>query len=166
MGRRKQQDPGARFTEAKWLEGLPRPQVAPPQRMSWAIRTEGACAKLPASALAGDPFAVDDSVEDPHGAAFAKSVCQGCPLRQRCLDYAMEHEPYGIYGGFDAVERLARRGRPIPSYEERVEAAKVRAMFATGLTAEEVAQRYGVVRRTVERWRAAAGLAVPREAAA
>lgn len=36
----------------------------------------------------------------------AKSICQICPVRQPCLDYANAiREPYGIWGGFTEAER-------------------------------------------------------------
>ena len=36
----------------------------------------------------------------------AKAVCQICPVRNDCLEYAMTiREPYGIWGGFTEAER-------------------------------------------------------------
>lgn len=51
-------------------------------------------------------------------AKSAKAVCAMCPVRQQCLDYALDHEsgaaredkgfrPQGIYGGLAPRERLA-----------------------------------------------------------
>ena len=45
----------------------------------------------------------------------AKAVCVGCPVRQRCLAFALDtRQEYGIWGGCDADERrvlrLAHRG--------------------------------------------------------
>lgn len=43
---------------------------------------------------------------------MAKAVCDGCPVRVPCLDFAMEtHQEYGIFGGLTEQERrsLARR---------------------------------------------------------
>jgi len=166
MAGRKQDDAGARYIDSKWKEGMPRADVAAPQEMSATHRDMAACSALPVTVLAENPFDIDDSATDPDGAALAKSVCGSCLVRKRCLEYAMEYEPSGIWGGLDAEERLARRGRPIVSYEERLEAARIRAMFAAGLTSRDVAERYGFSRRTVERWRKAAGLVVPRPTAA
>jgi WhiB family transcriptional regulator, redox-sensing transcriptional regulator len=48
-----------------------------------------------------------------HG-AIAKRVCAICPVRQRCLDFALaRHERHGIWGGADAQERrqITRRRR-------------------------------------------------------
>ncbi len=38
--------------------------------------------------------------------ARAKSICQICPVRKPCLEYATEiREPYGIWGGLTEAER-------------------------------------------------------------
>lgn len=56
--------------------------------------------------------------ETPAGLEYAKSLCAACPLRQACLEGALERgEPWGVWGGeiFDAGQVIARkrvRGRP------------------------------------------------------
>lgn len=41
-----------------------------------------------------------------HAAQAAKTTCQGCPVKQQCLDYALEHRvAFGIWGGLSAMER-------------------------------------------------------------
>jgi WhiB family transcriptional regulator, redox-sensing transcriptional regulator len=36
----------------------------------------------------------------------AKEICYRCPVRQKCLEYAMKHgEKYGIWGGKSERER-------------------------------------------------------------
>lgn len=45
----------------------------------------------------------------------AKRVCGGCPIRQQCLDYALQaEEKHGVWGGLDPEQReaiLAKRAR-------------------------------------------------------
>lgn len=44
----------------------------------------------------------------------AKRICAGCPVREECLDYALEHdEAFGVWGGLSARERrdIARSRR-------------------------------------------------------
>jgi WhiB family transcriptional regulator, redox-sensing transcriptional regulator len=43
-------------------------------------------------------------------AARAKLVCSGCPVRARCLDWALAHGgAFGIWGGRTEQERRAQR---------------------------------------------------------
>jgi WhiB family transcriptional regulator, redox-sensing transcriptional regulator len=36
----------------------------------------------------------------------AKAVCTSCPVRQRCLTFALDtHQEYGVWGGYDEEER-------------------------------------------------------------
>lgn len=47
--------------------------------------------------------------------AAAKAVCAGCPVRDACLEHALDvREPYGVWGGLAEHERadlLAHRRR-------------------------------------------------------
>lgn len=50
--------------------------------------------------------------DDP--ATQARQICRQCPVRDDCLDYALDAgEQYGIWGGLDPAERrnLRRRQR-------------------------------------------------------
>ena len=48
-----------------------------------------------------------------YGAEEAKAICQGCPVRAECLEYALQTRPvYGIWGGLNHNERWdVARGR-------------------------------------------------------
>lgn len=42
--------------------------------------------------------------------AKAKAICRQCPIRQKCLDYALYHgDRYGIWGGTTEMERRKMR---------------------------------------------------------
>jgi len=44
--------------------------------------------------------------------ARAKAVCQQCPVRVQCLDYALENSiRHGIWGGLNEEERARERRR-------------------------------------------------------
>ena len=66
--------------------------------------------KLDAACLNVDP----ETMYDPDQVRAAKKVCRGCPVRESCLRFALDtEEPWGVWGGFDDLER--RRllaGRP------------------------------------------------------
>jgi len=47
--------------------------------------------------------------------ALAKRICQECPVRQQCLEFALAGREFGIWGGLTEQERKPprkRRGRP------------------------------------------------------
>lgn len=70
----------------------------------------------------GAPCLVEDPeiwfADTPQGVEFAKALCATCPVRQSCLEGALERrEPWGVWGGelFDAgrvIPRKRPRGRP------------------------------------------------------
>lgn len=42
----------------------------------------------------------------------AKAICQSCPVRKPCLDYALTiKEPHGIWGGLNEMERKPLLGK-------------------------------------------------------
>ena len=41
----------------------------------------------------------------------AKRICSSCQVREQCLDYAMRHQEYGVWGGMTANERRVARRR-------------------------------------------------------
>lgn len=55
---------------------------------------------------------------DGEDADAAKAICDGCPVREPCLDYALgERERVGVWGGCTERERrrILRRRRPAAS---------------------------------------------------
>jgi WhiB family transcriptional regulator, redox-sensing transcriptional regulator len=46
--------------------------------------------------------------------AKAKAVCQRCPVREQCLDFALGNSVrYGIWGGLNQEERSRERRRRV-----------------------------------------------------
>lgn len=82
----------------------------------------------------------------------ARQVCAGCPVRDECLDYAIELGlRHGFWGGRTERQRRALRGqrdRRTLSASQRAHAAR---LHAAGLTAEEIGRQFGVTSRTVHR---------------
>lgn len=53
--------------------------------------------------------------------AEAKAVCDRCPVRQQCLDYALNREDYGVWGGLTPRERRRYlKGLPIGDRRRKV----------------------------------------------
>lgn len=41
----------------------------------------------------------------------AKLICRGCPVRTACLQYALDHQEHGIWGGLTEDERAEVKRR-------------------------------------------------------
>lgn len=39
----------------------------------------------------------------------AKQICDSCPVKQECLDYGVENEFYGVWGGLSSRKRSKMR---------------------------------------------------------
>lgn len=51
---------------------------------------------------------------------LAVEVCAGCPVREPCLEWALKHEAFGIWGGVSEVARKRlRRSRRVRLVERR-----------------------------------------------
>lgn len=78
-------------------------------------------------------------------AGVVVAVCEGCPVRSECLEHALEHEHFGVWGGMSGKQRSRlrrQRGgerRRINSLAQAryAEVAKIaRAAIAAGRSAE------------------------------
>lgn len=57
-------------------------------------------------------FFPDADIEDPSVSGPGKAVCAACPVRDECLDYALERrQDDGIWGGMTPKERYNLRRR-------------------------------------------------------
>lgn len=97
---------------------LPQVQLPKPRVDEWEWQLKAACRSMPigmffpARGLRGHSLAAIER--------DAKLVCAQCPIIDRCLTHALEtKEPYGIWGGLTALERLGRTS--VPAASEPVE---------------------------------------------
>jgi WhiB family redox-sensing transcriptional regulator len=91
---------------------------------SWALSADwasrGAC-------LSGDPdlfFPITSSGPSPPQIAQAKAVCARCPVRIKCLSYALNTgQNTGVWGGTTPEERREIRAHTTSSTASRVRAS-------------------------------------------
>ena len=76
----------------------------------WQVR---AACRGPQAAIFFPPSHFERKEEKEARENRAKAICQACPVRKPCLEYALGiREPHGIWGGLNEAERkqlLARR---------------------------------------------------------
>ena len=91
--------------------------------------------------------------EEPSAVRQAKSICESCPIADLCLDWAMQHEEYGVFGGATPEEReLARKGQPVINLDD-VRKMQGEREFILSARLQEVADTFQVDARTAVRWR-------------
>lgn len=67
-----------------------------------------AACKGPQSSIFFPPSSFERKDDKDRREGNAKGICASCPVRQDCLNYAMEiREPHGIWGGLTEGERRA-----------------------------------------------------------
>ncbi len=107
---------------------------------------------------------------DTDAQAAAIEVCFGCPVREDCLEFALDTDgalPFGIYGGLkpgerancrrggppaDCGHRWPNRARPCPEcrHQERLRRdAQILAQAAEGRNVHQIHQATGVAHRTI-----------------
>ncbi len=81
--------------------------------MTWGWQLRGAC-------VGQDPelFFAPDGSRGPTRALYeveAKALCAQCPVRQQCLEYALEARMDGVWGATNELERRALRRARVAS---------------------------------------------------
>lgn len=92
------------------------------QRPEWF--DDAACRDVPTSVFFPPEDAPGDPRSELHDSHIARLICAVCPVREQCLDYALENkERYGLFGGASETQRrkvahargrAARRARKRP----------------------------------------------------
>jgi len=89
----------------------------------------------------------------------ALELCAHCPIKQKCLDYALFAEEFGVWGGTTGRQRdKMRDGKPVFTLEERRYAVQFRN-DAIKLPAVEFARKYDMTERHSYRWKVKLGIA-------
>ena len=99
-----------------------------------------------------DPKIMDgETLVDIHK---AQAICTGCPVRELCQEWAIWHEPYGVWAGLTPRQRAAlRKGRKLIDILELNDIISKSANLFSGKTVKALAAEYGVTERTIYRWR-------------
>ncbi|MEY4348565.1 MAG: Transcription factor WhiB [Actinomycetota bacterium] len=115
-------------------------------RIPDAILNNAACANT-------DPKIMDG--EDLDCIMKAREVCAGCPALAKCKEWAVWHEPAGVWAGMTPGERAPlRKGEPMIDIVETLRIASYEVNLFSGKTVPVLAAEYGVTQRTIYRWRA------------
>lgn len=101
-------------------------------------------------------FFPDESLEDQR-AHELMPICGACPVRDKCLEWALSHSEAGIWAATTpAQRRRARRkaGTRVQTQQQRAAATRrtVRDLAGKGLSARQIVDQTGIHEQTV--WRA------------
>lgn len=82
-----------------------------PARPSWQWQRDAACRGMPLELFFGHEG--ERLPEKIRREAWAKAVCDDCPVRKQCEDFAMGDDPerYGFWAGLGEEERKSERRR-------------------------------------------------------
>jgi hypothetical protein len=81
---------------------------------------------------------------------LAKAICSQCPVRDICLDWAIENAEFGVFGGLTAQERIAVFGDVVRQDPVEVEN---QLRFILNNPLNSIAMKFEVDQRTAIRWR-------------
>jgi WhiB family redox-sensing transcriptional regulator len=105
----------------------------------------------------GDPERFHPEPGNPRAAVAAKKECQGCPLLDECLDYALHVRVSGVWGGTSESERRVMRRRlhivaePVIPQRSDFLHDEMRRKYRAGVGPGELAREYRMSPRHVQR---------------
>lgn len=91
--------------------------------------------------------------ENPRKVALAKSICATCPIRLKCLAWAMDNEEYGVFGGTTARERSAQRKGTVVIDDSHLRKMQEQLAMILSPDINRAITAFGVNKRTIYRWR-------------
>ena len=98
--------------------------------------------------------------EDDAKSFRALGICSTCPVVAQCLEWAIKHEEFGIFGGMTARARVrARREQGIALVRPQDVNRNIERLddIASAMPIEMLAEKWDVSVRQAFRWRAEAG---------
>ena len=122
-------------------------QLAQALQIPEAIHRGAACKGTDPTIMDGETF---ENIKK------AQAICSGCPVFDICKEWAVWHEPNGVWAGTLPKQRAKlRNGKPIIDVVEMNGILAKSANLFSGKTVCVLAEEYGVTERTIYRWRAA-----------
>lgn len=113
---------------------------AMPERPAW--QADAACA-----GVGTELFFADASGQF---SAEALAVCNTCPVRVECLDWALANgDDEGVWGGMTASQRRRLRRRRNASPKVAARRVEARRLHQQGLSQDEIARALGVGQGTI-----------------
>jgi len=103
-----------------------------------------------------------------HSVAAAKKVCGGCPVKDECLQWALDRdERFGVWGGLSERERRRLHGKPTTKRARQAECGTASGYRAHKRLGEESCEACSEANRTYNReWQHRTGRRTPQAGAA
>jgi WhiB family redox-sensing transcriptional regulator len=143
---------------------------AEPMPVEWAWRELAACVGTPIDwwfpqpPTGGRPR-LDEAPPEPSMAPLeALALCEECPVRSECLEWALRHERHGVWAGTTERARARMRGAlriHIVELDHADDVATVADLADQGTPPPAIAEQLGMNRRTVYRHLDTAGRGAP-----
>ena len=96
-----------------------------------------------------DLFFSDDLAEQLE----AKAICNKCPVVDKCLNWALGNEEFGVFGGATPLEREAMKAEIEVFPASMVLAWRSEKAVIEKSSVKSASIEFGVTERTVLRWR-------------
>jgi hypothetical protein len=94
--------------------------------------------------LIPDIFFPDSFAQEQDVKPWIRKICEPCPARLECLQYAIDHDiVHGFWGGVSPTER--DRIRPMSKTRRRNTIAEVEKLLDLGLSLENACKEVGVL---------------------
>ena len=91
--------------------------------------------------------------KSPRKVALAKSICAACPIRTKCLNWALENEEYGIFGGTTPEERKYMLAGVAPIDDSKLRKMQEQLALILSPDINRAIATFNVNKRTIYRWR-------------
>jgi hypothetical protein len=89
--------------------------------------------------------------DSPNDIRLAKAICEGCPVKNMCLEWANAYAEFGIFGGLTPEERKESPG--VAWQFDDLQEITDDFNFILNSTLNSISAKFDVDQRTAIRWR-------------